>query len=702
MRIRGSHRCRKFYTKRSRMMPLPRRGGKARASGTSRKTCLRTSDLRVRCKRAFTIVPPLRYSERPGAGVRSGAEPLTARVHRLLLFVFLGLTTLLATGQVATDSLVRTSLPGFVLREVTEDEQQRWKAGDIRVSGATTLPELLRGQPGLFIKQAAPGQLATSSLRGGAAGHTAVLWNGLPLSSPQLGLLDLSFLPTHFLDRAALNTGGQAAIWGSGAVSGTIQLHNQLPDYQGFHIGAGSTVGSFGRREWWGDAYVGGKRFRSRTRVFRQRADNDFLFRPLADLPEQGQAHARFEQEGLLQEWQWRDARQRIDARTWWQRTYRELPPLTTQRRSEATQADNSQRSQLAYRRTLRRGLLRARLGHTRERIDYQDPRSGIAARSGFTSWIGEVEHATSLGRWGRLNYGLTHIRHRADAEGYPLGVTQIRTGAFAGMRSEWKAWTAHLYVRQERSDGRWLPFLPNLEVGRALHEASHLQLRLSRNYRLPTLNDRFWQPGGNALLRPESGWSQEVNYRYRKGALTYTAAGYHRLLRDWILWAPDAEQGFYTATNLTRVRSYGTEQAVTYKRQLTPTLSTTQRLGYSFTRSVNQVSLSRPALAAGQQLWYVPRHQWSGRSEWTFREAYLHYLLSYTGSVFGLNEELASYWLHDLRAGWSFEQAAWSGRVSAGVHNLFNTWYQAVERRPAPGRYYDLSFQFHFTKPTQ
>src|SRR5688572_23985310 len=42
------------------------------------------------------------------------------------------------------------------------------------------------------------GGLSTLSLRGAGAGHSSVLWNGLPLQSPLNGQLDLSQVPAFF------------------------------------------------------------------------------------------------------------------------------------------------------------------------------------------------------------------------------------------------------------------------------------------------------------------------------------------------------------------------------------------------------------------------------------------------------------------------------------------------------------------------
>ena len=58
-----------------------------------------------------------------------------------------------------------------------------------------TAADVLGARLVLYIKNYGPGQLATLSLRGTSAQHTAVLWNGLNIALPTLGQNDLALLP---------------------------------------------------------------------------------------------------------------------------------------------------------------------------------------------------------------------------------------------------------------------------------------------------------------------------------------------------------------------------------------------------------------------------------------------------------------------------------------------------------------------------
>ena len=133
------------------------------------------------------------------------------------------------------------SLPGHLISQadtidipevtVTASRVNGWQPGQdqrsidsLQLSFLKTenLSEALRRQGGIYVRDYGAGNIATAAVRGTAAGHTAVLWNGLPLQDPMLGLSDLSILPLFLFDEARLALGGGSSLWGSGALGGAM------------------------------------------------------------------------------------------------------------------------------------------------------------------------------------------------------------------------------------------------------------------------------------------------------------------------------------------------------------------------------------------------------------------------------------------------------------------------------------------------
>ncbi|MBW6498296.1 MAG: TonB-dependent receptor plug domain-containing protein, partial [Bacteroidales bacterium] len=109
---------------------------------------------------------------------------------------------------------------------------------------------LLGRHSGIFIKSYGPGILASTSLRGGQPGQTALMWNGFSLQSPMNGQADLALMPVLFADEIQVQYGGGSALWGSGAMGGAIFINNHRTRQPGFSAEAGlntASIGDFGQ-----------------------------------------------------------------------------------------------------------------------------------------------------------------------------------------------------------------------------------------------------------------------------------------------------------------------------------------------------------------------------------------------------------------------------------------------------------------------
>ena len=583
------------------------------------------------------------------------------------------------------------------------DRVARWDSTALADYGDAHVATLLERESGVFIKSYGLGSLATTSIRGGSAGHTAVSWNGFSLQSSMLGLLDLSLLPVAFADAVSLQPGGAGALWGSGAIGGVLALENRPSFGHGFAAELQSTLGSFG---WWDQRLqleYGGERFSSVTRLFHQQATNDFPYRLRPDLPAQTQTNAALRQQGALQEFYWRPAPgQQLALHVWWQQAAREIPPTTTQTRSETTQRDDLLRTALHWKYSRGKGVIQARAGFFREQIDYREPRSGLRSLTHFHTLIGEVEGQWAVGGGRQLHLGVNQTFTEAHADAYGEPPQQYRGALFAGLRQAFGQWQAQLSARQAWADGALLPFVPALGLEGALFDWLTLRTKWTRNFRLPTLNDLYWQPGGNPELKAERGWSQELGlesaWSDATRRLTFSITAFNRNIDDWILWTPDAEAGYWSAANVASVWSRGLETRLDgawhrkdWRIQL--------RLGYDYIRSTNQRALERPRIEPGEQLIYTPEHQAFGRLSIAWRDWSLTYRHTYSGPVQTPTEPLSGYQLGYGQLQWQLRRKGFWGTLFLRAENLWNAAYRVVERRPMPGRHYRAGLRLRWEK---
>ena len=597
--------------------------------------------------------------------------------------------------EVKTEA-IRVGTPG--------QKTEEWTKEELNILSSQHIGEVISRKGGVFIKSYGAGSIATSSIRGGNAGQTLVLWNGLPLQNPMLGLLDLSLIPTGFVDQMSVHYGGNSAGWGNGAISGVIDLRNSPQLISGFSASVRSSFGSFGHWDQQAQLTYGRGKLKGSSRLSHQQADNDFTYSISPKLPDRQQEHAHYEQDGFMQELYYSiSPRQQLGAQLWWQKNDREIPPLTTQNESQAVLIDESIRTALHWKYTGETAFFQAKAGYFDEEQLYQDPLTGLNTVNEFRTFLLEGEAQWQIDQNMQAQLGVLHIRNNAEAGAYGSAITSKQYAILGTFKRQWGKWLTQLNLRQEWQDGERIPFVPGLGIKGQLLKGLWLNAKVSRNYRLAGMNDRFWQPGGNPDLIAESGWSEELGLEGKftrgKHQFKYSLTGFHRDINNWILWALIEGESFFSANNITKVRSRGIEQRFSWQFPIED-VNVHLRAGYDYTRSTNEIALKSPRIAAGQQLIYVPRHQAFGELALTWKTLRFSWLHRYTGSVRSINEgDLPDYQISSLSLSSRISKKRFSGDLFFRIENLTNQNYQIIERRPMPGRHFQMGFQLKFNQ---
>lgn len=95
----------------------------------------------------------------------------------------------------------------------------------IEASQATSLPELLRGLPGLQWSQSGGrGQQTSLFLRGTESDHVLVLIDGVRMGSVSVGLTALQDLPLDQIERVEIVRGPRSSLYGADAIGGVVQI----------------------------------------------------------------------------------------------------------------------------------------------------------------------------------------------------------------------------------------------------------------------------------------------------------------------------------------------------------------------------------------------------------------------------------------------------------------------------------------------
>ena len=264
--------------------------------------------------------------------------------------------------------------------------------------------------------------------------------------------------------------------------------------------------------------------------------------------------------------------------------------------------------------------------------------------------------------------------------------------------------------MRRAVLPGQVVPLTPALTADwLALPAAGlHLWASAARAYRAPTLNERYWSPGGNPDLLPETsaGYQVGASIGPQRSAENATWPAFFRAeivafdqrIREWVQWTPDAGTGLWSPRNLRRVRSRGAEGTL---EVALPGRQTTLRLAGQLLETRKTAGLATDPAPAGIQLPYVPARTGSatlayarplGRRLTLGADANATVSSQRTTNAAG-TETLPAYGL--LHAGL---RGAWHRPATATVSlrldafNLLDTDYQSQTNRPMPGRAWQLT----------
>lgn len=606
--------------------------------------------------------------------------------------------------QDSIDTLPVVNITSTKTRHATAGStSQIWETSQLEKIPTHTVADVLQTETGAFIKSYGQGSLATSSVRGGSAGHTLVLWNGLPIQSPMLGQLDLALLPLQVAESVSFTKGGNTTMWGSGAIGGMVSLANTTDFSNRLKISSGTHVGSFGLFHQQVNVSLGTNRIQSATKFYYRKANNDYNYFVADGLPQRKQQNAKLEQQFFGQDIHWRlNDRHQLSGHVWWQQSDRQIPPTNVQNRSQAHQDDFTTRLLVNYHHTRESSKWNAKIGYFDERLNYYDDLILLTSRSHFRTLIGEL---TGQWFWKRQVFmlGNVHTHTRAWSPGYRETIpSEYKTALFASWQFNTDKWKSQVSLRQEMVDGELVPLVPSIGFDWQVKPALIIRGKVSRNYRLPTFNDRYWMPGGNPALLPESGWSQECilahDKQHNKTKYTLSLTAFNRSIDNWILWSLVDGQSFWSANNITKVWSRGLEPRMSIRRN-TGVFSYEIKMGYDYIRSTNQVALENPKINAGDQLIYTPMHQAIGSLSVEWRSLHFSYQHTYTGASDGINEPLSAYHVGNLRLQVRQTKNKLKGTIFFNINNLWDAQYLVVERRPMPGIHFQTGFNITFSK---
>lgn len=572
-----------------------------------------------------------------------------------------------------------------------------------------SLADVLSLHSNIFIKSYGTGGSATPSFRGTGASQTVLTWNNININSPMLGQTDVSIIPSGMIDDIQIYFGGASMPLNNGGIGGIINLETRPVWKKETLISLSPEIGSFGHYSGLIKVRSGDINFQTVTKAFMQKSENDFRYFNKEIGPEpvwETRRNSQVNQQGLIQEFYYKKSKNIFSARIWYQSAYRNLPSslLTQQVNAGEKQSDESLRTlmnidgrsgDLTY--FFTGALLLSNLS-------YSNKLASIDSRNNSETYVLKSGAEIKIDEFTKLKFILSDELSVIKSNNYGKRSSRYTTSVTASAeRNNSGRFDASILVREILNDELFL--FPDFSLGLQyrLTDKNEYLLKgnISRNSRIPTMNDLFWLPGGNPDLKNEYAYTYELTYEMNPkisshSGFRFDLSLFRNTIKDMIQWHP-GQYSYWTADNIQNVNTTGLESSFSLDYSNNK-LRSRFNAGYTFTRAIEGSS----NFCSGNQLIYIPKNQLNTSLLVTYGNLYTSWVTTLVGRRYitaDNSKYLPDYFLNNLMAGIKIRINDSMFDMNFTVDNIFGINYQTIAYFPLPGRSYSLKLLFQLLK---
>lgn len=603
----------------------------------------------------------------------------------------------------------------------------------MKKNGVTDIADALHRLPGVTLRDyGGAGGLKTISVRGFGASHTAVTYDGVPLSDVQSGQIDVSRYSLDNVSNLSLVVGDNSDIFTTAraaASAATFSISTESP----FTLRTPRPqatlqmkIGSFGYLSpfFKVEAPVNKVTLQASGEYVHAKNDYPFTLTNQTIKTKEHRSNSMMNSGHVELNALWRIApRHSFAAKAYYYDNWRELPGPVVYYNPVSNESlrERSFFSQVRYRGALSSKLsLMAIAKFTWSASLYHDENGKYPGgvlnqnywqREAYVS--GSLLYTPAPG-WSfnyAADYFFNNLNSNLPADQRPRrhSLLQSFTGKWSGgpftvmARALWSVYLNSTLSGQSAKDANRIS--PSASLAWRPIEGQDFYVRLSYKniFRMPTFNEAYFDHYGSADLKPET--TDQLNlgltYSFDVGSwlpdAVFTVDSYMNHVKDMIVAVP-FNMFVWSMVNLSKVRVFGIDVTANVRFQPAALHALTLMGSYSFQRAEPRTDPS--ASDWMKQVAYIPRN--SGSLSLGWENPWANFNVSATGvsDRFTTNNNIPQTRIKgyvECGAGlWRIFNVKKSKiEVRANVLNIFNKQYEVVANYPMPGRSWQLSVRY-------
>ena len=605
------------------------------------------------------------------------------------LFFLLLLYSSIARAQTLTDSIQQLDevvLSDIKLKRYANGYKISILSDSILRKNNSSLTDVLRFNSNIYFRENGYGMVSSPSFRGTNAAQTAVIWNGININSQLNGQVDFNLISSSNYNTVSIRSGGGSVQYGSGAIGGTVHLSNDLDfkkhfdhrvqlGFGSFNTKSASYNASFGKGAWSGNfglAYLDsnndykflGTDRRNENGAFNNLDINFNLGYVLSNKNVLKFYHQNF-------------------------RSDREFSS-TLLAPSDGKYKSEDYRSILEWAHIAENFTSSFKAVYLLEQFKYFESKDSNDYSKGLANtWL--IKHHYKRHFSKRLT--LSVITDYSYITGEGNSFDNPKRNAFSATvilnHRPAEKLQYNLNVRKDVISDFSSPFVFSGDMSYQILNSYALKINASKNFRAPTFNDLYWNPGGNLDLKPEESFQIDLGHELSFKNIDFKLNTFYIETSDLIQWRPNASLGYWSPVNVASAMHYGLEAELSITKKIKKHILILSS-SYSYTETED--------IEKQQRLFYVPVHKANASLSYSYNSFTAFYQHLYNGEVDIIGDTLDGFDIGSLGVSYTIKTNKKISYITDfRINNIYDTYYENVAFRPMPNRNFNIKLTLKF-----
>jgi len=573
------------------------------------------------------------------------------------------------------DSKLNEYATGFKLIQISDTIIKR---------DPSSLTDVLRFNSSIYFKENGYGMVSSPSFRGTNASQTAVIWNGIAINSNLTGQTDFNAISPSSFNSIIIRSGGGSTQYGSGAIGGSIHLNNNILFKEQEQYELQLLYGSFSTL---GENY---KIIKSTEKKYIDvginfvSSKNDYYYLNKNYKNENGEflrfngsfnTGLKFKKGSLI-----------------WNSNYfygdRNFSGTLTSS-SNANYKDAIARNLVTWKTKAPKLISTLKAAHLYEQYRYfPNKNKPLFFEGKSNTYI--AESMLEYQAFNKLKISSVINFTAINTTGTNIGINNRNTLAAVVLmlHQPTEKFSYGINLRKEFLNDFENPFLVSIDGKYKVNSHNSITFNASKNYRVPTFNDLYWDVGGNNELEPETSYQAEIGTIFLKNDFKFELNGFYIYSKDLIKWLP-GEDAIFSPINISETENFGFELSGNYSQNFNKH-DFNIRIDYAYTSAIDKEK--------NKQLLYVPYHKVTGLLNYNYKTFSAYYQYLYNGEVFITTDNIGTlddYTISNVGLNMLVNQKRIPITIGIKIANIFNIYYENVAYRPMPNRNYQLNINF-------